>query len=176
MARGKSAPVPAELECPPPMPLTTPDGDVLIPSSEGTIVKPSEASHQDLGELLRTIRDHEDQLKAAKKILNEEVLDRMDRNAEWTLRFGKGKLTAPSPRGDGYKGEALRANLLPLVKEGVITEQALDAAVREDTDWKPMKGGIKKLLAAGDERVARAIELSAEPDERPRSVRVEVEG
>lgn len=176
MARKKKAPAPPpEPEILPAPALTTPTGQVIVPEG-GEVVDPATASHVTLGDLMRNIRDRSDQLAAAKKLLVAEVLARMDRNAAWTMHAGKGvKLTAPSPRGEAHKGDNLHANLKPLVDAGVITQEAMDAAVREETEWKPMKGGIKKLLAAGDERVKRAIELSAEPDERPRNVRIEVE-
>lgn len=164
----------AEIEIPAPAPLTTIKGEVVVPGT-GQIIDPAGADHVVLGELLRRIRDHEDQLKAAKRLVNAEVIARMDADACWTMGFGAGKLSAPSPRDVLYDGDRLKANLKPLVKTGKISKKAMEAAVRPETVQKPMKGGIKKLLALGDEDVTKAVEMSSEPDERPRTVRVEVQ-
>lgn len=176
MPKKKKAPPERHIDIPWGAPaLTTLTGEVVVPVV-GEVFKPVDVDHVTLGEALRFIRENEDQLKAAKKIIVGEVLARMDHKATWTLQFGPGKLTAPSPRRDPlYVGDRLHANLKQLVADDVIDEDALTAACKKEVEYKPMKGGIKKLKALGEERIDQALELAAEPDERPRSVRVELD-
>jgi hypothetical protein len=164
-----------QIDIPEPAPLMTPGGHVIVPGS-GEMFRPVEVDHVTLGEYLRRLRDLEDQIKVAKRAVMTEVLARMDHKASWTMQFGPGKMTAPSPTNEpDYVGDRLHANLEQLVADGVIGEEAALAACKEDLKWKPMKGGIKKLKALGDEKVEQALELASEPNEKPRTVRIELD-
>jgi hypothetical protein len=123
----------------------------------------------DLGEALDDIRDIESQFRAAKRVISDAVLERMDFDSRYTFREGPFELRGDGPGRVEYDGAALAHVLAQLVDDGLISEDAAKAACEVVQTYKPKAAGIKNLLKRGG-RIAEAIEKTAEPvpDERRR--------
>lgn|SRR5512146_113894 len=160
------------VEIPAPTPWVA-DGAVVIQGT-GELLDIREADANTLGRLLVQLRSIKDQLEGVKHLVDEEIVARMDRNAEWTMHVGGIKLTAPGPDQTEFKGDLLRANLLPLVESGKISASALEAAVEEVIDYKPRKRGINALLKLGGQ-IAKAVRHAEVPKDSRRNVRFEIE-
>lgn len=124
----------------------------------------------DLGRYLADLREFESVLREHKKMVQRELLSRMDRRAEWTAHLEGGlKLTGQSPKlQEDWDGAALKSALMSLVDEGVLAVEAVDAAVETEISFKVKKAGINRLRKLGG-RVAETIDslcMQHEPDRR----------
>jgi hypothetical protein len=118
------------------------------------------------------------ELDGFKKRIGREILEAMDKRAEWTLHAGQFKLTGRSPEPSvTYDEVKLRAALSELVEQGLIDPEAAQQAVKVEVTYKPQAGAIKKLHKLGG-KVSEAIDAAKkEPDPewaRSRTVRVSV--
>jgi hypothetical protein len=79
----------------------------------------------DLGELRA-------QLAEGEAVVNDELLQRLDRDAAWTQRIGDFELKAPSPTAgtESYDAEVLEGELRILIANETISEEAAGAACR----------------------------------------------
>jgi hypothetical protein len=131
------------------------------------------------------IRTLESQLKDVKSAITREWLDRRDREASWTVHVpGVGKVSAPSPKPTVVYGEPrsrspvtydagpLREALLALADEGLITMQAVDAAVEPVVTYEPRKKGITALLRLGGRVGATVSAFAQEAPEKARYLTV----
>lgn len=133
-----------------------------------TLASPDE----DLARWLADIREVESVIRENKKIVQREILSRMDRSASWTVRVPGFKLTGQSPAPvEEWDGVELRTALLGLVDEGLLTIEAVDGAVETVVAYKPRKAGIVKLRKLGG-RVAETVDLLARASEPERRVSV----
>ena len=113
----------------------------------------------DLGRYLADLREFEGRVREYKRAVTDELLARMDRSASWTVHAEGVKLSGASPQpSEEWDGPALREALLDLVDEGVLSIEAVDAAVETVVSYKPRKAGINALRKLG----GRAAELVAE--------------
>jgi hypothetical protein len=138
----------------------------LVPTTSIQLVNPStgelvelDGPTETLAHFLADMREHESLCKEAKALVNREMLNRLDRQAKWTLYVGDLKLSSPSKEQEEveeFDGPALHEALYALVDEGLITVEAADAAVETVTSYVPKKAGIKQLRKLGG-RVAEVV-------------------
>jgi len=108
------------------------------------------AALQQIAEVRCLIRDHEEDLRLAKRMLDAEILARMDRQAKWSWSADGFALSAPSPAPvTEYDAGRLRDRLDELAYNGVLERGAVDAAVELVVSYKPHPAGIKALAKLG---------------------------
>lgn len=137
---------------------TTPGVDVpaVVHPTTGEIV-PLDGPTSDLADWLYETREQEGIVRDLKRVVSEELVRRMDAEAQWTVHLGGWKLSAPSPApSTEYDAEALWAELETLVAEGVISRGAMEAAVTRQYEYKHHTKGINALKRLGG-AVATAI-------------------
>lgn len=123
----------------------------LFDPATGEELDLSLCSDATLANLRDMIRDAEDEQRQAKRQIDAEVLARMDRNAKWTIKTEGGlELTAPSPASKSeYDAGALHAALMAFVDDGLLSVEAVDAAVEQVLTYKPRVRGIEALRKRG---------------------------
>jgi hypothetical protein len=147
--------------------------DMIVSPRTGEVLT-LDSSTDDLGGFLADVRDHEAQLRDVKRLVNRELVRRMDHAAKWTVHAAGLKLRAPSPKPtEEWNGAELRAGLLALVDAGDLAIEAVDAAVETVTDYKVHKAGINALRSLGGRAAAIVDELATRPPEKERYVSVE---
>lgn len=130
----------------------------------------------DLGRYLAAAREHKACVQEAINAVSREILRRQDQAAAagesspWTTRIGGGlKLVGSSPAAiEEWDGADLKAQLLTLVDEGLLSPAAVDAAVETIVTFKVKKTGVNALRKLGG-RVKELIDQLAterEPDRR----------
>lgn len=121
------------------------------------------------------IREVESQLQEFKRILDREIIDRMDADATWTLRVDGLKVEAPSPApAEEFDAEALWNGLHSIARDVPLSEAAIHAAVTEERTYKVSKRGVAALRKLGGQ-VAKVIDRCASEEVRDRRVRVSVD-
>lgn len=131
-----------------------------------------DAPTETLGQFLVDVREFELLVREHKKVVQRELLARMDRQAKWTEHVAGLKLVGSSPApSDEWDGAELRTTLLELVDAGVLSIEAVDAAVETRVTYHPKKGGVNALRKLGGQ-VAQVVDQLARPVEKERHVRV----
>jgi hypothetical protein len=151
----------------------------LVPTTSIQLVNPStgevvelDGPTESLAEFLADMREHESLCREAKKLVTREVVSRMDKSATWTLHVAGLKLSAASPAPtEEFDGPELKEALHALVEEGVLSIEAVDAAVETVVSYKPRKAGINALRKLGG-RVAEVIAEHCREVEKDRYVSV----
>lgn len=144
----------------------------LFDPASGAEISLPDAPTRTLAELRDLIRTAEEDQRLAKQAIDAELLARMDRSAKWTLREEGYLLSAPSPSPtEAFDGHALRAGLEDAADRGLISTDAVDAAVEMIVDYKPRVAGINALRKLGGE-IADIIGRHATTSERSRRVTV----
>lgn len=146
---------------------------VVIPLTGELIA--TDAATDELAAAIDRVKLLESKLQAARRVLGDELLRRMDHEGVWTVHAGGWKVTGPSPGGVEYDGPELARRLRALVKAGTISQAAMTAAVELERVWKPKVRGINALAKLGGE-VAEAVEACKSPTSKPRRVSVTPEG
>lgn len=125
-----------------------------------------DADTADLARWLSEARELDRLMRIEKQRVTEELLDRMDREASYTLRAGDLEI-----KGDGpivpteYDAPALYVALQDYVEAGVITEEALERAVEpQPVTYKARAQGLKALARLGG-GIVDVIDLHAQPKE-----------
>lgn len=126
-----------------------------------------------LGMAIEDAKAMEAALRSYKREIADELLRRMDRETTYTYRGGGLKITGDGPREPDYDGDKLHEALKPHVAAGTISREASEAAAKPT--FKPMKGGIKKLVKLGGD-VAAAVKTAEVPNNKPRGVSVSPDG
>jgi hypothetical protein len=108
---------------------------------------PTQVLARILGRVQLEIDQNLEALYEAKRVLGGEVMQRMDRSGEWTLRAPGVKLVAPSPAQGTleWDAEMLDEILDELVAEGVIDQAAKLRAVEPKVELKVNKRGVTAL-------------------------------
>jgi hypothetical protein len=126
----------------------------------------------DLAGWLADVREWESNLREAKRIVQAEILARLDKQASWTTHEAGLKISGDSPAPtEIWDGAELRTALLELVDEDLLSIEAVDAAVQTVVTYKPAKAGISKLRKLGG-RVADVVDSLCQTVERERRVTV----
>jgi hypothetical protein len=133
-------------------------------------VLPLDAPTVDLARALDELKELESRLKEVRDRIGEEVLQRMDAKALWTLRTEDGfKLSAPSPAPKAeWDGPALALALVELRGLDLIDYEAAVAALETVVTYKPKAAGLNRLLKLGGEVAERvgACRVMVEPVRR----------
>lgn len=117
-------------------------------------------------EALADFLDHLDAAIREAQSIREEVasylVERMDKDATQTLHAGRYTVTVngSSDEYEKHDAEKIRAGLLGLVATGVLSEAALEKAVR--TKYEASKAGLKSLAALRNEDVDAIIQDATE--------------
>ena len=119
--------------------LITPHGEALEAIDAATVLHAAglsdlaAATLTDCAEFDARARLMEQITREARGIANGEIVRRLDADARWTVREGDFKFVAPSPNAGttGYDADALAVVLARLVSDGVVSQAAMDAAVRD---------------------------------------------
>lgn len=126
----------------------------------------------ELGRYLADIREFESVIREHKRMVSRELLARMDKSASWTMRLEGVTITGQSPApAEEWDGAELREALLALVDDGLLTIEAVDAAVETVVTFKARKAGISALRKLGGE-VAGVVNRLCRSEERERRVTV----
>jgi hypothetical protein len=148
--------------------------EVVLHPLTGEVLELDATPTEELGRFLYEIRDLESRLREIKSLANREILSRQDRNAEWTTRAGEYVLKGASPSStstEEFDGLALRSDLCELVDSGVLSIEAVDAAVQTVIIYKARKVGVNALRKLGGV-VAETVDQHAKSVEKPRYVTV----
>lgn len=114
---------------------------------------------------LREVREMESEIREVKRVVTGELIDRMDREARYTLHVGDLEVKGDGPIAPTlYEGEQLRNALAEYVEAGVITPEALDRAVEVLPTYRPRTAGIKALKRLGGP-IADLVDQHAKPKE-----------
>ena len=134
-----------------------------------------DAPDTDLGRYLIDIREFESILREHKRLVNRELLSRLDHARKWTRTLPGMKLTAPSSRPpEEWDGAELRERLLEFVDRGELSVEAVDAAVEVVVSHKVKKVGINALRAGGGAVAAAVDALASTPEQFDRYVSVKL--
>lgn len=147
--------------------LDRPGGMVVIPLT-GEALDLAAAGTDDLADAIDTIRDLESQLRAAKRMLADEAIARMDRAVCWTLAGEDWKLSAPSPGRVEWDAERVAATLARMVVDGRVPREAAELAVVVEPKVK--QAGLNALLKRPDLR--DELEACGHVSDAPRNVKL----
>jgi hypothetical protein len=143
---------------------------VLPNTGEAIVLADMEDRH--LALLLDQVRQFEsDQLRGFRRQVQEEILGRMDQACSWTVETEEFKVSGDSPDRVEYDLDKLRIALAALKAEGLIDEEAAEAAIRVKIEYEPAKAGINKLLKRGG-RVKEVVLACEVPSQKARAVRL----
>lgn len=142
----------------------------LIHPDSGQLLDLTSAAPAALADWLDAVRVWEQNARTAKNVVSEELHRRMDANAKWTLRDGEFEIRGQSPDRSVYS-EELRGALEALVAEGLISQEACDAAYEPVVTYKPRARGLNALRKLGG-KVAEVIAEHTLPDQRPRRITI----
>ena len=140
---------------------------VVIPMV-GEVVDLATAGTDDLADAIDRIRGLESQLRAAKRQLADEAVERMDTACAWTLTGEDWKLSAPSPGRIEWDAERLAAVLARLVIDGKVPREAAEQAIVVEPKVK--QAGLQKLMKRPDLR--DDLEACGHPSDAPRNVKL----
>jgi hypothetical protein len=130
---------------------TTPR-EVLNPLT-GELVDLAAATTTDLAIERDEVRTARDAISTWAKAIDQELTDRLDREAKRSATVGGYKLTVTAPTVRQTDEIGLRAALLKLVDDGVLSDAAVDAAVEVVEVVKARRSGINALHKHANDRV-----------------------
>lgn len=144
----------------------------IVLANTGEVVDPQALATDELARHVDDIREARRALADAERVLQDEVLTRMDRRGEWTATVGDYRLEASSPQAAvDYDESRLRAELEALVDEGLVDQAAANEAFRTVEAVRIMKGQVNRLAKLGGP-VADRLAAARLPTTRPRRVKV----
>jgi hypothetical protein len=147
-------------------------GTSIVDPRTGEAVLIHDATLDQLAACREWIRDLEHTTREAKGLIDAEVVRRFDATAKWSATVAGFKLSAPSPApAVEYDAQELRGRLEELVADGVLSMDAVDAAVEVVTGFKARAAGINALRKLGGP-VAAVVEECSRVVEKPRRVSV----
>jgi hypothetical protein len=138
--------------------------NIVIHPATGEILE-LDASTETLACWLTEARELDERMREEKRRVVQELLNRMDRDAQYTLRAGDMEIKGDGPASPTeYDAEPLRAALEEFVDGEVISQDALDRAVEIVPVYKPRANGLKALVRQGGQ-LAEIVERYARPKE-----------
>lgn len=154
--------------------MTTAGMDLIVHPLTGEQIDLS-ASDDQLAEWIDQASELERLLRNVKTAIGDELIGRMDRQAHWTLRTGRFKVTAPSPKPKvDWDVDQLQATLADFRDQGVIDEDAIDRAMKVKVTRVPQQAGLNALMKLGTELEERIRACAAEVP-AVRRVKVEID-
>ena len=156
--------------------LDRPTPAVVADVATGEVLDLNAAATDELASYIARVRDLEGELRAAKRAVTAELLERMDRQAQWTVVAGEWKVSgdSPAPRVT-YDAEALAAELQMLVDADLLAPNAAAKAVERVVSWKVSQAGVNALVKLGG-AVADAVARHRVEETRERRVSVRPAG
>jgi hypothetical protein len=127
----------------------------------------------DLAQFLWDVRGFEQELRTAKRQVGDELLRRQDADASWTTYTNSFEISgsSPAPKVE-WDGEMLNRILGELLKEKLISADAVLAAIERVITYKPKPKGLNALMKLGEGIKERLLAARSEV-EKTRYVRVE---
>jgi hypothetical protein len=127
-----------------------PAGPTVVDRVTGEVLSVRDASIEQLAECMTNSQLVREEVSDAERIVSDELLDRLDKSASWTLRVGPYELKALSPAAGTkiYSPDMLRTALAGLVDAGTISaEAASNALLRRlilelDVPWQADPAGL----------------------------------
>ena len=111
-----------------------------------------DAPTPDIARLIADIRELESRLREAKALAGREILNRMDKQASWTLRGDDWEVVGESPAAGvdkEWNGAALFDALKGLHDQGLLEWTAVRAAIETEVSYKIKQAGISALRKSG---------------------------
>lgn len=152
--------------------MTAGTGLVIIPPT-GEVVA-LDAPTDELAAAIALVQTLEADLKDARSLLRDELIRRLDHENRRSAQIGAWLLEADAPS-KAYDPSELAELLAELVDAGKISQAAMDAALKREVSWKPVKRELSKLAGTLAEQhpqdAARLLALDR-PTGRARSLKV----
>lgn len=151
-----------ELETLHPVPVNRETGEVLDLNDEGQMSLAAREQPEVIAEFL----DHLDAAIREAQAIREHaasfLVERMDKDATQTLHAGRYTVTVngSSDEYEKFDAEKIRGGLLGLVASGVISEAAVEKAVR--VKYEASKAGLKSLAALRNDDVDAIVDDARE--------------
>lgn len=148
--------------------------EIVVHPSTGEVLE-LDAPTEQLARWLVEARELDEAMRSEKRRVVVELLNRMDREARYTLRVANLELKGdgPEPPTD-YDGEQLREALAEFVAAEVISQEALDRAIEPVTTFKPRANGLKPLIRQGGQLPQVIAQYAAPREGYERRVSVKV--
>lgn len=116
----------------------------IVDRVHGEVIDVADATTERLAEAITNMQELRARLADEERIVSDELLSRLDRDASWTCSVGDPKegrvwvLKAPSPEAGTtvYPPDLLETELAELVKRGTITPDAAGAALKRTVTIK----------------------------------------
>lgn len=156
---------------------------VVLHPRTGELLAIQTAETGQLAEWHTSLDEVRDRLAEAEMMVSDELVRRLDRRAEWTLRVGDPKdrqweikSTSPTAGTESYPPGLLRQELNGLVEQDVISEQAAQGALRRQllltvaVPWAAdLQALVEQLKGAVGIQIAgvKVDAISADVSERP---------
>lgn len=143
----------------------------------GEVYELATADTLQLAEALDVSAEWKRKLDEFRRDVSDEVLTRMDHDTRYSAAVGHFKIKGDGPRTGDYDGETLHTGLAKLVRAGVISDSAMEAAVEIETSYKVKKRGVNALakLAGSKPEIAALLKDAHRDDHRPRRVTVSID-
>jgi hypothetical protein len=155
-------------------------GELVVPTHSGGFMVLRSAPDDALAAWLSDVRDHEAELRDAKRLVADEIHRRMDAQAEWTLIGVHWKISSrsPAPR-EVYDAETLRRRLMQWAASADTDVakarlRAVEKAVTSTTAWVTRQAGINALKKLGDPEVTAALDATRQELEASRPIKLEL--
>jgi len=147
-------------------------GEVIDVNDEAQMLATAQSAPEVLGLMLDTIDEN---IRAAQDIrayIGGFLIERMDRDATQTLHAGAFSFTVngSSDNYETHDGDALHASLSLLVAEDIITQAAMDKAIRVKREVS--KSGVNSLRALRNDRIDAAIDDATQTAAKRRRITV----
>lgn len=128
---------------------------------------------EDLSRYLNDLREYKSVISEHKRMVDRELIRRMDKRAKYTFHFPGGlKISAPSPKPEeSWDGAELRAALMEFVDRDVLSIETVTDAVEQSIEYTVKKRGVNSLRALGGE-IGELIEALCTKSDRDRYVSV----
>lgn len=144
--------------------------DLVVIPPTGEVVA-LDAPTDELAAAIALVQTLEADLKDARASLRDELIRRLDHENRRSAQVGSWLLEADAPP-KAYDPGELAEFLAGLVAEGKISQAAMDACLKREVSWKPMKRELSKLAGTLDPQDAIRLQALDRPTGRARGLKV----
>lgn len=142
--------------------------DLIVPVT-GEVL-PLDGESNLLADAVLRMKEIENELYRVRKIVNDELAKRLDKENLRTAKLKDFEITVDAPSAVDWDTDGLLGALGTLVKEGVISEAALDRVM--PVTRKISQRELKKLIATLDGGDLEMVASCSKPSTRARRVKV----
>jgi hypothetical protein len=146
---------------------------VLAHPATGEVIQLATAPDEVLAKVLDESKLLDGRMREFNRLVQDELLARMDAVAKWTIHGEGYTLAGSSPSTSEYDVGRLRQTLDRLCAEGLLSKAAATAAIKTEVSYKAVASGCNALIKLGGE-VERQVKACKVP--KTRYVRVERTG